>query len=134
MDVKKELKEYTWIRDNIKSMEDRLYEIDMQLQSIGSIDFESDRVISSKDPDVWTNSVHEKIELEKMINKELCESYKAMRRIESMISELPEREKLLLRLKYIDGLTWEEVCVKMNYSWRQTHRIHSEALKALNMA
>ena len=38
-------------------------------------------------------------------------------------------ERVLLGYKYIDGLTWEQVCVKMNYSWRQVHYIHSQALK-----
>lgn len=51
--------------------------------------------------------------------------------IEQAIDALPYRERSLLRLYYIDGLTWEEVSVRMNYSWRQTHNIHSTALKQL---
>jgi hypothetical protein len=39
----------------------------------------------------------------------------------------------LIRLYYIDGLTWEKVCVDINYSWRQTHRLHSEALKKIKI-
>lgn len=40
-----------------------------------------------------------------------------------------ETESLLLRLRYIHGLKWEEVAVKMEYSWRAVHKIHSKALE-----
>jgi hypothetical protein len=28
-------------------------------------------------------------------------------------------------------MTWEEVCVRIGYSWRQTHNIHSRILDKL---
>lgn len=51
--------------------------------------------------------------------------------IEDAIERLPARERNLVRLYYIKGLSWEEVAVAINYSWRQTHRIHSHALELL---
>jgi hypothetical protein len=36
-----------------------------------------------------------------------------------------------MRHRYLEGLTWEKVCVEMNYSWRQTHNIHARALDKL---
>lgn len=44
-----------------------------------------------------------------------------------------ETESLLLRLRYIHGLKWEEVAVKMDYSWKQIHRLHSKALNNFKM-
>lgn len=58
----------------------------------------------------------------------------AVREIENAIEILDHRERTLIRLHYIQGLTWEEVCIAMNYSWRQVHRIHSKALEALKNA
>lgn len=55
----------------------------------------------------------------------------AMAEIERAIEKLKPRERLLLRLYYIDGLTWEQVAVNMNYSWTQVHRIHGRALQKL---
>ena len=52
------------------------------------------------------------------------------RKIDS-IKDDDERE--VLRLRYIRGLKWEEVAVEMNYSWRRTHDIHSNALKHLSL-
>lgn len=39
-----------------------------------------------------------------------------------------ETEKRVLRLKYFDGMSWEQVAEEMNYSIRQIHNIHKKAL------
>ena len=44
-----------------------------------------------------------------------------------------ETEKSVLRLKYIHGLSWEKVAVKMGYGWSRIHEIHSSALKNFPM-
>lgn len=70
---------------------------------------------------------------------ELLEKYRrkveeltaALALIENAIEVLEPRERTLIRLYYAQGLTWEEVCVAMSYSWRQIHRIHGAALEAL---
>ena len=55
--------------------------------------------------------------------------------IETVIDKLKDsRERTIMRYRYISGLEWEEVCVKSHYSWRQTHRLHSDALRKINMA
>ena len=51
--------------------------------------------------------------------------------IENMIEQLDSTERRLARFRYIDGLTWENVCERMCYSWRQTHRIHGRILDKL---
>lgn len=51
--------------------------------------------------------------------------------IETLIEGLDPTERKLARFRYIDGLTWEDVCEKMVYSWRQTHRIHGRMLDKL---
>lgn len=70
---------------------------------------------------------------------ELLDHYKAKKAelateqlaIEKAIDSLPYRERTMLRLYYIDGLTWEDVCVQMSYSWKWVHQIHSDALQKL---
>lgn len=51
--------------------------------------------------------------------------------IEDMIEGLEPTARRIMRHKYIEDLTWEEVCVAVNYSWRQTHNLHDQALEAL---
>ena len=61
----------------------------------------------------------------------ICAFQEVQKRIEAMEDE---REKDLLTYPYLKGLKWEEVCVRMDYKWRQVHRIHAKALKNLKMA
>lgn len=130
MDIKYKLQEYRWIKENISELEDRLLEIDTKLQKITS-NISADKVQSSKDPDKWTELICKRIEIEKLINSEIENGYREMEFIEKSISTLPEREKRLMRLRYIDGKKWEEICLMMNYEWTQIHRIHGEALKKI---
>lgn len=63
--------------------------------------------------------------------QKVAELEDAMAMIEEAIKMLGNRERTLIRLHYIKGKTWEEVCVDMSYSWRQIHRIHAKALEKL---
>ena len=70
---------------------------------------------------------------------ELCDRYRAkldelaaeQLAIEEAINSLDPTARQLLRYRYIECLTWEEVCVRMKYSWRQTHRLHGRAIAEL---
>lgn len=64
-----------------------------------------------------------RLQLEKLAASQLL--------IEEMIDGLEPIARQLMRYRYIEGLTWEEVCVAIRYSWSQTHNIHAKALDAL---
>lgn len=128
MDIKHRLNEYKWIKQNIENLENRLLEIDAMLQSVTS-PTDSERVQTTLDPDKWTSLIQKRIEIEDLIKLEIEEGYKEMKKIEDTIADLPEREKLLMRLRYINCLTWEEIAVSMNYTWQHMHRIHAQCLK-----
>ena len=71
------------------------------------------------------------VELQERYEAKLAEMTKEMLLIEAAIDALDPTARMLLRYRYLDGLKWEEVCVRMNYSWMQTHRIHANALNKL---
>lgn len=52
-------------------------------------------------------------------------------RIEEAIENLNPTERELMRLRYIDGKDWTEVCTTIHYEWTQTHRIHARALNKI---
>ena len=60
----------------------------------------------------------------------ICAFQDVQKRIETMEDE---REKDLLTYRYLRGLKWEEVAVRMDYSWQHTHKVHSRALENLKM-
>lgn len=55
----------------------------------------------------------------------------AMLHIESAIATLPSVERRLMRMRYIEGYTWAEVCDRMAYSSQRVHQIHGKALLSL---
>jgi len=61
----------------------------------------------------------------------LGELTQAQLAIERAIETLKPTERALIRYRYIDGLPWHQVAVKISYSEQQTHRIHSSALQKL---
>ena len=55
----------------------------------------------------------------------MCELYEQM--------EQDETESLLLRYRYIQGLNFEEIAVKMGYGYRHITRLHGWALQHFEM-
>jgi RNA polymerase sigma factor (sigma-70 family) len=51
--------------------------------------------------------------------------------IEAAIRQLEPFERRLIRLRYVSGLRWEKIALKLNYSWRQVYRTHSSALEKM---
>ena len=69
-----------------------------------------------------------RVDLQNLINKKLIKAYASQSMIENIIESLPEKEKLLMRLSYIKGLSWENICREMNYGGNRIHHIHRQAL------
>lgn len=56
------------------------------------------------------------------------------RGLEDAIASVPDgRLRMLLRYRYIDGMTWERIAVNMGYERRHITRLHGEALTALQV-
>lgn len=77
------------------------------------------------------NKVAQKDQIERKYEAKVAELTAELEVIEQSIEVLEPRERTLIRLYYIQGLTWEQVCVEMSYSWMQIHRIHGKALERL---
>lgn len=86
------------------------------------------------DTDQLTNGVAKIIELEKEIDAKVDKLVELRREIEAGIETVDSStQRRLLKLRYIDGMTWERVAVEMNYSYMQVCRLHGKALNALKM-
>lgn len=64
-------------------------------------------------------------ELRQQMNQRIDLRKEIVHKIEEMGDET---EKLVLRYRYIHLLKWEEIALRMDYSWKQIHRIHGKAL------
>lgn len=127
--TKRELHELYWMKKNIQSLEDRLLELETQATKITTQISATPK--NSGEQDKLGNIVCKIVELQDEINYELAKMYAKEKEILKAIESLPSREACLMRLRYIDSMSWEKICIEMSYSWRQTHYIHAEALKQL---
>lgn len=75
------------------------------------------------------------LEIDAEIKQEIDELQTVRQEIRAALNQLEDESlKLLMEYRYIDGLTWEQIAVKMNYCWRQVCRKHGQALTQITMS
>ena len=69
-------------------------------------------------------------EIERDVNAKVDTLVDLRRAVNRAIDAMDNRdEQILLRCRYLDGLSWEDICRIMNISLRTVHRLHSAALE-----
>ena len=71
------------------------------------------------------------VDAEAAINADIDELISLRAEAAAVFGSLPERDKTLMELRYLEGLTWEKVAERMSYSTRQVLRIHGDILISL---
>ncbi len=71
-------------------------------------------------------------ELQMRIDAKLDELIPLRDEIEAAINNLNSADRTLMRLRYIDGRTWEEIAVELHYSYRWTTRLHGKILREIS--
>lgn len=85
-----------------------------------------------------TNVIEEGVtaidEIESSINKDIDKLVDLRREIENKIEEVEDLKlRELLKCRYLDDKTWEEVAFKNGYSWQHTYRLHEKALDKIKI-
>lgn len=69
------------------------------------------------------------VDMDVEINKKIDKLVDLKKEIVDVISAVDNREyRLLLEMRYLRFLTWEEIAMELNYNIRHIYRIHGEAL------
>jgi len=134
IEKKKEyLKSYKRLCDKLKSLEDQLQSL-REVEQSAKIQQLSDMPKAHRQADL--SDVMVKIEaIYTKIIRLRAECIEKKLEIESRIADMPDGiEADILRKRYLEFKPWEEICVELNYSWRQTHYLHSRALSNLKIA
>lgn len=133
--TKEELQNYRSLKREQKHVEAKLEEIETALYSVRAQQLTGmpsappkpgstlEAAVARHTEDLEALRTHYRELLDRLTTQQLA--------IEQAIEGLDTKARDLMRLRYIDGRKWEEVCVLMSYSWRQVHRIHSDALITL---
>ena len=124
MTAKQFLSRGRWIEREITSMIRTRDETRDRLTHITQ-NYDSDGAQTTKDPHKFDALVELEYKLDERIDA-LCAVKTEI--LDTICQLTDSRERLALQLYYIDMKTWEEVCVEMNYSWKQIMRIRKRAI------
>lgn len=81
------------------------------------------------DGDKIQTAVDAIVEVKAMLYDRLADATELRRNIQAAIDTVQDgRLRNLLEYRYIDGITFEQIAVKMNYNWRWTLYLHGRAL------
>ena len=129
--TKDDLKEYTSIKKELKQIQFKLKELEERKTSIKSMIVSDMNVQTSHN----NNSIEDLlIKIEECIeeyNKKEIKLYNKQLEIENCINSLEPTERIIARSRYIEGKTFEQIAVDLNYSWRHTIRIHGKILQKI---
>ena len=132
--VKEKLRRYGDRRRELRQIRRMLAELEARMTAPRAQALTGTPGSPSRDPDKLTGLVARAEELRGQYRRCIEELTAAQLEVERLIETLEPREREILRLRYIDGAKWEDICVILSYSWRQVHRAHSAALQKLEEA
>ena len=128
--LKAEFGQYIHIKGERAQIARLIADLDSTLASPGTSKWDSmPRGGGAGDP--MTSGLIRKEQLIERYRRKDAELAAELDRIETMWETLTPKERELMRYRYVDGLKWEAVCVKVGYEWSQTHRLHNGALDKL---
>lgn len=117
----------------LKSLEDQLQSL-REVEQSAKIQQLSDMPKGGKQTDLSDVMVKLEVVFTKIIRTR-AECLDKKLEIESRIADMGDGiEADILRKRYLEFKTWEQICVEIGYSWRQTHYIHSNALSNFKIA
>lgn len=132
--TKEELKSYKAYKYEIKSIEDSILELQTTMENVSSKPVTDEPMNHNAFlVDKQSELVLKKIELEDRLLIARANLIDIHEKIETAIEQVHDpMERTVLRMRYIEGLRWEEICIRIDYEWRQTHKIHNRALISIS--
>ena len=130
-EIKYELKQYAGLKKEVKQLEALSTEFYDSLGSSPYIDASGIRTNQISDPTaVYADQA---LKMHRQLLKKKGALVSRLKNIEALVDKLEDsNERQIIREYYINGKTWEEICVIINYAWAHTHRLHKSALKKLS--
>ena len=136
MTKKQYLKQGYKLKQEIKSLEQTLEELESNLDDVKAIQYSKDKLEGGplQDDTNIIEKIDKIIEVENIIKDKLLELKTFQANLILEILKLNNTdEKNLLQARYIMNLTWEEISKELDYSLTQIHRIHRKALENFKM-
>lgn len=113
--------------DEIEAWNSRLYRITPVLSDMpsGGGNGKNDKMITG---------IMNVLELQETLKARLATMVRTRNEIENAIHGVENYTlQEILKCRYMDGKTWEEIAASNHYAWSHTHRLHEKALEQIKM-
>lgn len=126
--TKEELKGYVETKREIKIIKEKIEDLECKKTSIKSMIID-DMPKAEPTKDRLLELIGEIEELIDLYNEKQIRLIREQMKIENCIDKLEDSiDRNIMRLKYIEGYTWERICVTIGYSWNGIHKKHRKIL------
>jgi len=127
MDIKEYLLQCTLLSNETECLKERIAELRELKDGIRA--FFVKEIVAKKLDDKLAVTLAEIDALEDIYVQKVVALLKLKHDYHTLIDRLPDRRlRLILELKYIDMLSWEDIADKVHYSVRNCHNLHNIAL------
>lgn len=129
--TKYDLRKYKAIKAEILQLQEQINELESVMIAPKIPQLTGMPFGGSSEPDKIGNVVAKASKLQDLYYTKLKELVELQETIENAIAGLESQEQLLIRLYYFSNYTWEQVAVRLNYSWQHVHKLHRAILEKL---
>lgn len=126
------LKNYKTLKSSINTIESELKDLEIELKQMGykPIDYSGMPHGNYKIPD---DEICNRIVLRDKKADALKKTKEKVEKLDMVLSKLDSEERDIIKLKFIDGLSYEEMASKLNLSYASITRKKSEGLRKLSL-
>lgn len=130
MTAKEYLSQYQGLQRRIRSKQDEIEQIKTLMEGLAAIRYDKDKVESSPTNDQMINGMIRIEEISNKIARDVSEAAALVDEITDRISRVKQNSlEMVLREHYINGLTFESICVNYHYEYRSIITMHGRALQ-----
>lgn len=127
--TKKEFREIIYLDHLINSKLRLLESLKSNRLQVKSMQFKSDVVQVSKQGNRQEDLIIRILDLEKEITKDIDNLIREKKKAKTVIDKLDEPYKVIMTMRYLECMKWEEIAYRLEYSIQAVYKIHGQALK-----
>ena len=127
--TKKEFREIIYLDHLINSKLRLLDNLKFNRLQVKSMQLKADVVQVSKQGNRQEDLIIRILDLEKEVTKDIDNLIMKKKRAKTVIDKLDEPYKVIMTMRYLECVKWEEIAYRLEYSIQAVYKIHGQALK-----
>lgn len=127
--TKKEFREIIYLDHLINSKIRLLDNLKFNRLQVKSMQLKTDVVQESRNGNRQEDLIIRIMDLEKEITKDIDDLIREKQRAKVVIDKLDGPYRLVMSMRYLECMKWEEIAYRLEYSIQAVYKIHGQALK-----